>query len=302
MLGLDVGGTTLKGALIDEAGRVEALLRLPTPHPAGQAAMIAAILHALHRLQVALPVGDEVVGAGVVVTGIVDEATGTAVHSENVGWRDSPVRDLLEEALGLPVVVGHDVRAGALAEVRFGAGRGFDDIVYVAAGTGVSAAIVVSGRLVTAGGHAGEIGHVGLGSGAGEVCVCGAQGCVEAVSSAAAIARRYSARTGQPVHGAKEVVQRMEAGDDVAEQVWAQAVDGLATALAWIVGVVAPQVVILGGGLAEAGPRLMEPLRDALDTRLRPPRRPKLLLGELGDRAACRGAALLAWDRLADER
>jgi glucokinase len=200
----------------------------------------------------------------------------------------------------LPVGFGHDVRAGALAEWRLGAGRGLEDLVFVPVGTGVSAGIVLQGRLITGGGYAGEIGHLDVGH--GEPCACGGRGCVEALASAAAIARRYAAVSGRPVAGAREVAERMVGGDPAARRVWDDATDALALALAWTSVVLAPQAIILGGGLARSGSLLLEPLAQALGRHLGVVRRPRLLPAALADDAGFLGAALLAWEALGSGR
>jgi glucokinase len=233
---------------------------------------------------------------GVVVPGIVDERRGLAVHSENVGWRNLPVRSLVERAAGLPVGFGHDVRAGTLAEWRLGAGRGLQDLVFVPIGTGVSAGIIARGTLIGGDGYAGEIGHVDVGH--GEPCACGGRGCVEAIASAAAIARRYAAASGQPVAGARDVAERLAAGDPAARRVWTEATDALALALAWTSAVLAPQAIVLGGGLARSGSLLFEPVGQALDRHLGMARRPRLVPATLEDEAGFLGAALLAWEAL----
>jgi glucokinase len=297
VVALDVGGTTIKGAMVDHAGTVLSRRRRPTPardRPPEEA--LTAILATVDELTAAAPAGVDVRAVGLAVTGIVDERRGLAVHSENVGWRNVPVRSLVERATRLPVGFGHDVRAGALAEWRLGAGRGLEDLVFVPVGTGVSAGIIVQGRLVTGGGYAGEIGH--LDAGHGEPCTCGGRGCVEAVASAAAVARRYAAASGRPVAGAREVAERMVAGDPAARRVWADATEALALALAWTSVVLAPQAVLLGGGLARSGGLLFEPLGQALDRHLGMVRRPRLAPASLQDEAGCLGAALLAWEAL----
>jgi glucokinase len=272
-------------------------LRRPTPpHDRGPDQVLAAILATVDELAGAAPASVAVRAVGLVVTGIVDERRGMAVHSENVGWRNVPVRSLVEQATRLPVGFGHDVRAGTLAEWRLGAGRGLEDLVFVPIGTGVSAGIVVHGRLVTGSGYAGEIGHVDVGH--GEPCPCGGHGCVEALASAAAIARRYAARAGRPVDGAREVAERMVAGDPVARRVWDDATGALALALAWTSVVLAPQAILVGGGLARSGGLLLEPLALALGRHLGVVRRPRLLPASLRDDAGVLGAALLAWETL----
>jgi glucokinase len=274
-----------------------ARFRRPTPARGnGPDEVLTAILAAVDELTAAAPPTVGVRGVGLVVTGIVDERRGVAVHSENVGWRDVPVRSLVEQATRLPVGFGHDVRAGTLAEWRLGAGRGLEDLVFVPIGTGVSAGIVVGGRLITGDGSVGEIGHVDVGH--GEPCTCGGRGCVEAVASAAAIARRYTAASGRSVAGAREVAERMVAGDPAARQVWTDATAALALALAWVSAVLAPQAILLGGGLGRSGSLLLEPLRQALDRHLGVVRRPRLLPATLQDEAGFLGAALLAWEVL----
>ena len=283
--------------MVDRDARVVSRLRRPTPpRDRGPGEVLTAILATVVELTAAAPGNADVHGVGLVVTGIVDERRGLAVHSENVGWRDVPVRSMVERATGLPVGFGHDVRAGTLAEWRLGAGRGLEDLVFVPIGTGVSAGIVIQGRLVSGGGYAGEIGHVDLGH--GEPCTCGGRGCVEAVASAAAIARRYAAASGRPVSGAREVAERMAAGDPAARRVWADATAALALALAWTSVVLAPQAILLGGGLARSGRLLFEPIRQALGRHLGVVRQPRLVPATLQDEAGVLGAALLAWDAL----
>jgi glucokinase len=297
VVALDVGGTTIKGAVVDHDAAVLSRLRRPTPpRDTAPDEVLAAVLATVDTLAAAAPPGARVRAVGLAVTGIVDERRGIAVHSENVGWRDVPVRSLVEQATGLPVGFGHDVRAGALAEWRLGAGRGLEDLVFVPVGAGVSAGVIVQGRLVTGGGNAGEIGHVDVGH--GERCACGGRGCVEAVASAAAVARRYTAMTGQPVAGAREVAERMVAGDPAARQVWADATRALALALAWTTAVLAPQAIVLGGGLARSGDLLLDPVRHALAGHLGVVPPPRLLPAGLGEEAGCLGAALLAWDAI----
>ncbi|WP_371483631.1 ROK family protein [Kitasatospora sp. NBC_00315] len=296
MIALDVGGTGMKGALLDRESGAPATRRFPTPRADGPEAVVAAIAAALRSLaDEAAGLGFAVRRAGVVVPGIVDSDRALAVYSANIGWRDLPLARVLEQHTGIPVTLGHDVRAGALAEVRLGAARGAQDALFVAIGTGVSAAIVQDGRLPAAGGYAGELGHLVV-EPDGLPCTCGGSGCLETIGSAAGIARAYSAYSGRAVAGAAEVAARLAAGEEAAEVVWRRAVAGLATALAAAVTLLAPEVVVLGGGLAESGALLLDPLRDDLDRRLTFHRRPRLVAAALGDEAGCLGAGLHAWD------
>lgn len=294
VLAFDVGGTDTKSALVDADGRVLGLRRTPTPRddadPAG--AIVA------HLARTAAAYRDEFpylapVAAGASVPGLVDDEAGIAVFSSNLGWRDAPIRDLASAALGLPIAFGHDVRAAGHAEHRLGAARGADDVVVLAIGTGIAGAMIAGGRMILAGGHAGEIGHA-LVDPDGEPCACGANGCLEAIASAGAIARRYAAGSGTSVPGAREVLAAAKAGDPVARGVWDEAVRALADHLARLSAILAPEVIVIGGGLAEAGPELFDPVRSRLDALLSFHRRPRLVKAALGDDAGLLGTALAA--------
>ncbi|KUJ64941.1 ROK family transcriptional regulator [Streptomyces albus subsp. albus] len=295
VIALDVGGSAMKGALLDRAMRPLSTLRRPTPRRSGPDAVVEAIGAALRDLAArAAADGLTPAAAGVVVPGIVDEETERAVYSANIGWRDLPLAALLGEAVGLPVVLGHDVRAGGTAECRLGAGRGARDMLFVPIGTGIAAAVLVDGRPVQAGGYAGEVGHIPV-EPDGERCVCGARGCLESVASAAAIAAAYTAHSGRSVDGAAGVAALVARGDPVARAVWDRAVGALATALAAFTTLVGSELIVIGGGLSEAGGLLLDPLRAELVRRLTFQRCPEVVRAALGDQAGCLGAGLAAW-------
>jgi len=295
-VGVDVGGTDIKCVLMTSAGQPLAELRYPSPDrgPRLVNALLDVVASSVEELRRAAPEPPSAVG--VVVPGIVDEKLGLALHSENLGWSDVPMRQLLTDHMGCPVAFGHDVRAAGLAEMRVGAGVGLSDVVTIAIGTGVAAAVFIHGEIYRGSGLAGEIGHLGIGN--DELCRCGARGCVEASGSAAAVSRRYAAASGDLVNSAAEVVRRMESGDPVARSVWSDAVCALAVAVSWTAAVLAPEAVILGGGLAAAGLTLLDPLRSAVANRLGRLQSPELLLSSLGPLAGAIGAAFLALDSL----
>lgn len=294
VLALDVGGTGMKGAVLDPSMRPVTSLRRPTPRAEGPDAVVDAIAGTLLDLErLATERGLRVEHAGVVVPGIVDEGMQRAVWSANIGWRDLPLAAALATRTGLPVTLGHDVRAGGAAECALGAARGARNALFVAVGTGIAAALSADGRPVRADGFAGELGHVSVRG--GTACACGGVGCLETVASARAVASAYSTRTGHTVRGAAEVAARLQAGDPVAQAVWDEATEALAEALAMATSLVAPELVVLGGGLAEADRLLLDPVRDSLDGRLAFQRRPVLVRAGLGDHAGCLGAGLTAW-------
>ncbi len=300
VLAFDVGGTDLKAALVDSSGRIVELLRRPTPldgERTGDAvvAATAALLDDFRRTHPEI----EPAAAGLVVPGHVDEGRGVGVLAENLGWREYPFRDRASEALGIPVSFSHDVRAAGEAEYRLGAAKDFRDVVVMAIGTGIAGAIFIDGTLFTGGGMAGEIGHSRVAD--GPECACGGRGCLEAVASAAAIARRYTALSGVPVAGSREVLERAGSGDPAAQRIWGSALDALALDLSHTVALLAPEAIVIGGGLAQAGESLFIPLAERLDGILTFHRRPMLLAARIGENAGVIGAALRARELLAPD-
>ena len=293
VIALDVGGTYIKGGFLSGDGSLRQVERWHTGAVRGPDAVLETVLGCAAELLRRCPTAT---AAGIAVPGIVDEGSGYSVLAANLGWRAVPVRDWLAEHLGLPVALGHDVRAGGVAEARAGAGRDCADFLFVPVGTGIAAAVFTGGRL-QAGGHgrAGELGHVVVRPG-GEDCHCGGRGCLETVASAAAIARRYSRATGWHAISARDVRQRADGGDAVATAIWADAVDALADGLATAISLHDPQRVVIGGGLARAGEGLLAPLRAALADRLTFQAVPELVEAQLGDWAGCMGAAFLGRD------
>jgi glucokinase len=294
VIAIDVGGTGMKCALVGPDGTVRHAERHPTGADRGPDAVVATILDVAAGLsERAARAGRPAVAVGIAVPGVVDEVAGVATWSANVGFRDVPLRTLLEKHLGLPAALGHDVRAGGLAEARLGAGRGHAHVLFLAIGTGIAGAHVVHGRAFAgAHGAAGEIGHITVRPG-GPICGCGGRGCLEAVASAAAIGRTYSARTGA-LATAADVARRCAAGEPAAAEVWAGAIDALADGLHTAITLYDPEVVVVGGGLAEAGDTLLAPLDEALAAKLTFQRRPRMVRAALGDEAGCLGAGLLA--------
>lgn len=294
VLAFDVGGTDIKATLVDKAGVLHSIVRAPAPtSDDGTAdAVLARIGRLADGLRASFP---EVVptAAGLIVPGLVDEEAGLGVFSENLGWRNAPLRDRAEQILGLPVSFGHDVRGAGEAEFRLGAAAGYRNAMVLVIGTGIAAAIFIDGRAYSAGGHAGEIGHSLIASD-GPLCACGRHGCLEAMASAAAIAREYSRVSGTPVDGAKEVLERAHSGDALAQKVWADAIEALALGLAQSVAILAPEAIIIGGGLAAAGDALFSPLASRLDAILSFHPRPRLIPASIGQDAGLIGAALRA--------
>jgi glucokinase len=305
VVGLDIGGTFIKSALVGPDGVPFGVERWATGRERGPEAVVATVLErTAERVAAASERGENVRAVGVASCGLVNEMAGVGVFSAALGWRDMPLRQLVKDRLGLPVALGHDVRAGGLAEARLGAGRGHDVFLFVPLGTGVGATLVINGRPFV-GGHwrAVELGHVVARPG-GDACSCGQRGCLDTLAGGPAIVRRYQmlasvpARSDTETLDAAEVARRAAGEDPAAVQIWAEAIDALADTLTTAVTLFDPSAVVVGGGLGRSGELLLGPLREGVARRLRFQAMPEIIEAQLGDEAGCVGAGLLAWDLL----
>ena len=301
----------MKCGLVAADGAVLHRETRPTPRADvrdGGRAVLDALLETVVELsQKATAEGHRVRAIGVVVPGVIDAEHGT-VGAENLEWVGTPVLAELKAAVrstggdDVPIVLAHDVRAGGYAELRQGALAGTTNSMFLPLGTGIAAAMIVDGSLVSGDGYAGELGHSKFIHGdAAELCACGQWGCLETVASAAALARRYAARTGRTVDGAREVMELLAAGDPDAAQVWQDALAALVDALVLYTTLVAPTRIAIGGGLVGAGETLLQPLREGVHARLTFQREPEIVAAVLGEEAGMLGAALMAWDRAGEE-
>lgn len=288
VLALDVGATRIKAALVSPDGGRIAELRHPTGRADGPEAVLLRVAEVAERIGA----GAGIVACGIAVCGTVDAAG--RVTAVNLGWSRTSVADAVSARLGLRVAVLNDAHAGAIGEGGFGAARGVSDYLYVSLGTGVGAAIVQEGRLLGgAHGHAGELGHISVDR-AGRLCACGSRGCLQTVASAAALEERW-----REVHGgtlpARQIIDRVIARDPAATALWDEAVAALAAGLLTVMSLTDPATIVLGGGLAGAGERLLEPLADGIRLGARSFHvGADLRLATLGDWSGCIGAAARA--------
>ncbi|GAA0251071.1 ROK family protein [Cryptosporangium japonicum] len=293
VVAVDIGGTTVKASVVDERGVRRHQRTGPSEGGADTVAVVRSLISTLR--EAALADGLDVLAAGVVTPGLVDAATGTVAYASNLGWRDFDLRAALAGPLGLPVSVGHDVRAAGRAERHLGAARGTDDFVLLQLGTGIAAAVVTAGTLVGgAGSAAGEAGHMPVYPD-GEPCPCGKRGCLEAYAAGAAVPRRYRAAHGaREVSGAADVVGLLGV-DPVADRVWGEAVRALGFGVSTLTMLLDPALVVLGGGLAQAGDALLGPVERTLTELLVWREAPELRLSTLGPAAGQWGAAIEAF-------
>ena len=307
-VGVDVGGTKVAAGVVDEQGQVLARVRRATSAQVPGAAE-QVITEAVRELGKAFPI--EAVGIG--AAGLVDQTRSVVRFAPNLGWREQPLRAQLERATGLPVVVENDANAAAWGEHRFGGGRASGDVVLITVGTGLGGGIVLNGRLLRgAFGIAGEVGHVRLVPG-GRVCGCGNHGCWEQYTSGSALireARELAATSpgrtarllelagGDPSAITGDLVTRVaREGDPAAVALLAEVGKWLGEGIADLACVLDPAVVVVGGGVSEAGDLLLEPARAAYAAQLSAGAyRPHLQIvaAELGNDAGLVGAADLA--------
>jgi glucokinase len=297
VIAVDVGGTGIKAALCRPDGELIVARRLATPVDRGVPAVLAAIADVILELTTeASHRRHSVAGVGLILPGVVDPVAGIARYSTNLGWRDLPIRDEIQGRVGLPVAIDHDVRAAGLAEASLGAARGVAEALYLSIGTGIAAACITGGRIVTgAGGLAGEIGHLPV-LPDGERCACGQVGCAETYASGAALARRYrSAGTEFDAEhlDAEQVIARAAAGDPVAVRVFGEAITALARALINYTLLFDPALIVVGGGLSLAGARLLEPLAAAITAGLAWRSAPALVPARFGADSGRLGAVLI---------
>jgi glucokinase len=286
-LGLDLGGTNVKCAVLD-GEQVLAEATAPTRSADGPAAVLSRVAE-LGRTTAA-PFG-AVATAGLGLPGHFDAAAGTGGLLPNLAgeWEGRPIAGPLGEALGVPVALVNDVRAMTLAELRLGAGRGAEDLVCVALGTGVGGGVVIGGRVHLGLGHAGEIGHTTV-LPDGPRCGCGNLGCLDRVAAASAIAAAAGCGA------VEDAVRAAEAGDARAREALAQAGRHVGLALAGAIVLLWPQRVVVGGGVAAAGELLLGPLREEVRRRasVAPVDAIAIVPAQLGAGAGAIGAALWA--------
>ncbi|MEJ3406019.1 ROK family glucokinase [Rathayibacter sp. YIM 133350] len=304
-IGIDIGGTKIAGALVDELGTILRSDRVPTPKDS------ESLENALIEMIRSLADGGDAIAVGVAAPGFIDASQSVVYYTPNIDWRNEPLRAKLEQRLDLPVFIDNDANAAGWAEFRFGAGRLYSDMVTLTIGTGVGGAIVMSDQLVRGGFGAGaEIGHMRVVPD-GLPCGCGARGCIEMYGSGrallrfaneladaggigqtlAAVRRRNGALTG---HDISDLIGSGDAGAEAALRTLG---NWLGQASASLSAILDPQVFVFGGGVSAAGEALLEPIRSAFIEHV-PARgyhpEPDFLVAELVNDAGVVGAADLA--------
>ena len=308
-IGIDLGGTFIKGGIVNECGEIIASDKVPTEVEKGDKGVAANIARlAKDLLERCDLTNSDVVGLGIGSPGMIDSAEGNVVYANNLGWENFRICDELSRLMGGMIVkIGNDANVAALGEVKFGAARNYSSAVMITLGTGVGGGIVIDGKLVEGNKGAGaELGHIVIVRG-GEPCSCGRNGCFEAYSSATALIRDTKrAMLSHPDSKMWEIgdidsvngktVFDYAPIDVYAKEVLDNYIEYLACGLVNYANVFRPEVILLGGGICAQGDNLIVPLQEIFDKEIyagdKGPRVP-ILIAELENSAGLLGAAAL---------
>jgi glucokinase len=304
-IGVDLGGTKMAVGVVDSERQVH----YKGTEPSVGLSEDQVVEDLARELQEAKEARPDVLAAGLGIPATIDHDRGLAIHAVNLTITDVPIRDLMQERIGLPVFVDNDANVAALAEYLFGAGRGAQDVVMLTIGTGIGGGLVLGGEVYRGSTGAGaELGHIVIVED-GLPCQgnCPNHGCVETYASGTAIAREGKAAAERepdsalgkaladgPILG-KTVTELALGGDSLATDVIADAGRHLGVALASLANIFDPDVFVIGGGVSAAGELLIGPAREELRKRALPPQNQRpVKLAELGPEAGMVGAAAMA--------
>jgi glucokinase len=321
-IGIDLGGTNLKGVIMNRNGIGRHLTRVPTEAARGGSKILENILALVDKLISQDGGKENIIGVGIGTPGFVD-SNGTIIGGANnlPGWMGMQLYEPIRKRFGLWATAGNDVTVTALAEWRFGAGRGVKNMVCLALGTGIGGGIVANDRLYKGShGMAGELGHISVDTG-GLQCNCGQKGCIERYVSATGIVemavrlcRQLDSQKRTPFSSevlrdpvaltAKTVYDYVKKNDPVACSVNEAVCEKLARAIGIIVNALSPDRVILGGGVMMAGQVIVDTVSKYVPLFCWPEiwQRCSLAVAELGENAGVLGAAGLAFEDLTDRR
>ncbi|GAE24679.1 glucokinase [Halalkalibacter wakoensis JCM 9140] len=316
LVGVDVGGTTVKMAFFTQTGEMIAKWEIDTVTKENGKHIPRDISDSIQRkLEELKQLKDNVIGIGIGAPGPVNFENGAIEVAVNLGWEDFPLKEMLEKESGLPVVVDNDANLAALGEMWTGAGEGANDLIFVTLGTGVGGGVIVNGKIVHGkNGAGGEIGHVTSVIEGGAACNCGKNGCLETIASATGIVRlaneqlqtkqvESSMRDYYLEHNtvtAKLVLDAFKENDPIAKQVIEYVSLHLGLALANLANGLNPEKVVIGGGVSRAGIALLEPIQEQFSRFAFPKvlEAAELTIASLGNDAGVVGGAWLAKTKL----
>ncbi|SHL85917.1 ROK family glucokinase [Actinacidiphila paucisporea] len=306
-IGVDIGGTKIAAGVVDEEGSILETVKVPTPPtPEG---IVDAIVEAVRQVSA----GHTIEAVGIGAAGYVDDKRATVLFAPNINWRHEALKDKVEQRVGLPVVVENDANAAAWGEYRFGAGQGHSDVICITLGTGLGGGIIIGNKLRRGRfGVAAEFGHIRVVPD-GLLCGCGSQGCWEQYASGRALVRYAKQRANATPENAETLlalgdgsVEGIEGrhisaaarqGDPVAVDSFRELARWAGAGLADLASLFDPSAFIVGGGVADEGELVLDPIRKSFRRWLiggewRP--HAQVLAAQLGGKAGLVGAADLA--------
>jgi len=315
IVGVDIGGTFIKAALLDRQGHIVAVTRRPAHAERGVDATLSMVVEAAREAMAeGKAAADQVCGLGMGVPGRHQSEEGICIYSPNfMGWTNVQLLQPVEEQLGVAAFMRNDVKTATLGEHRFGAGRGFRHVVMITLGTGIGGGAIIDGelRLGSSEGFS-EVGHMTVDP-HGRQCGCGNHGCWEAMAARDAIIERAvrAIQTGRATalaaHGQNlsaitpaVIYEAAQKGDAVAREVLEETGMYLGIGVANLIQLYNPEVFIIGGGIAQAGELLFDPLRRTVNARAQmvPASTCQIVPAALGDDAGVIGASVLVLERL----
>jgi len=303
VIGVDLGGTNLRTALVSQKGEVIDKVKEPTRASDGHEKVVLKLIDNIKaQRDNALRNGIKITGVGVGAPGVIHADSGVVVTSPNFpDWNNLPLKKELEAALALPVFIENDANAAALGEQWRGAGRGISSMILLTLGTGVGGGIVLDGRIWPgADGMAGEIGHMTI-IPDGRQCGCGNTGCLEMYASSRGIVKTYQERSSlSRVITSEEIYQAARDGDPLAAEVMNDMGRLLGIGIANLINIFNAEMIVVGGGVKDAWPLFIEAVRGEIKKRAfeYPAARTQIVPSVLGDDAGMIGAAALAFQKL----
>ena len=311
-IGIDVGGTNVKIALVDEKGKIIYSNSVPTYAKMGYEYTVNNIKQAIRDLMKETNTTEKnIEGIGFDFPGQVDCKKGIVKLAPNIpGWVNVPIAQMIEEEFHIPTKIDNDVRCAALGELKFGAGKGCENFVCITVGTGIGSGLVINGKVVRgASNAAGEIGHIKLQMQGGPICGCGDTGCLEAFASGPSIVamaqeyikggkstkfREMAAAEGGEITPYM-VAKAAEEGDPVAKRIFEIVGEYIGIGLTSVINLLNPEKVIIGGGVAEAGDLLFDPIRKTIKERAMvvAGEAVEIVPAQLGNSAGVIGASML---------
>jgi glucokinase len=292
-IGVDLGATFVKIGLVDNKGKVYFRRKIETPPGADKTLLIDSIVNNVK--DVIKESGKQVYGIGIGVPGPVDSQKGIVHYFPNIkGWKEVPLKAILEKKLGLRVMLDNDVNAMTLGEFVFGAGKECDNLVCLTLGTGVGGGIIIDGKLYRGGSMtAGEIGHMPINE-TGPKCNCGGIACLERY-----VGNRYILERAKKAFGSNITLEALtslaKSGNKKAVAIWTDVAEKLSVALVEVVNLLNPDKIVIGGGISKAGELILSPLKRQIRARAMKDqaKHVKIALAKLGADAGIIGASLL---------